>query len=157
LGIDPSTSQADRERLVEAQEWWARYDRQRLARDIYTLLYLLGGGDDSFDPTTGTYDHANPDVNNNTINDNVEAMAQFAVNYVDALDRDHVITKFEYDINLSNGWESTPGSGDLRVVNGVEAQQLTFSEVVWTKTADTTDNTQTAWDDDDRMHQFLHI
>jgi hypothetical protein len=29
------------------QEWLARYDRQRLARDIYTLLYLTGGGNDS--------------------------------------------------------------------------------------------------------------
>jgi hypothetical protein len=26
------------------QEWLARYDRQRMARDIYTLLYLTGGG-----------------------------------------------------------------------------------------------------------------
>ena len=40
---------------------------------------------------------------------------------INHLDRDNVITKFEYDINLSNGWESTPGTGDLRTVNGVEA------------------------------------
>src|SRR5690606_32041673 len=87
-----------------------------------------------------------------------EAMAQFAVNYVDGLDHDNVITKFEYDINLSNGWESTPGSGDLRVVNGVEAQQLTFSEVVWTIARDPgSDNGRTAWTDDDHEHQFLHI
>ncbi len=27
---------------VAAMEWWARFDRQRMARDIYTLLYLVG-------------------------------------------------------------------------------------------------------------------
>ncbi len=31
-------------------------------------------------------------------------MAQFAVNLVDAMDSDNVITKFEYDKNLGNGW-----------------------------------------------------
>jgi hypothetical protein len=30
----------------------------------------------------------------------LQQMAQFAVNLVDALDRDDVITKFEYDRNL---------------------------------------------------------
>ena len=49
LGLDPTASQADRENLIIAQEWWARYDRQRLARDIYVLLYTLGlgNGDES--------------------------------------------------------------------------------------------------------------
>lgn len=31
-------------------------------------------------------------------------MAQFAVNLVDAMDSDPVITKFEYDKNFGNGW-----------------------------------------------------
>ena len=33
--------------MCSTQEWLARYDRQRLARDIYTLLYLTGGGYDN--------------------------------------------------------------------------------------------------------------
>jgi hypothetical protein len=108
----------------------AHSDRQKLARDIYTLLYLYGGGrDDLFDAT-------NEDVNNNgqldpgeDLNGNgvldlggvlqsnalttnngrpyhtiirLREMAQFAVNLVDSLDRDDVITKFEYDKNFYN-------------------------------------------------------
>ena len=34
------------------QEAWARYDRQRMARDIYSLLYLFCGGLDNVDPLT---------------------------------------------------------------------------------------------------------
>ncbi len=85
-------------------------------------------------------------------------MAQFAVNLVDAMDTDNVITRFEYDKNLGNGWDldddlSTndgfvpltngdpnydaatgrglyPEDGNERgVVYGVEAQELAFSEV----------------------------
>jgi len=76
------------------------------------------------------------------------------VNLVDALDRDNIITKFEYDKDLGNGWflddepfatpeetplpdtdtnyeENYPEDGDERgVVYGIEAQQLTISEVL---------------------------
>src|SRR5690606_24333199 len=42
-----------------AQEAWARYDRQRLARDIYVLLYTLGAPDtdgvNPFDPTSAPF------------------------------------------------------------------------------------------------------
>ncbi|MBX3436623.1 MAG: hypothetical protein KF861_03965 [Planctomycetaceae bacterium] len=156
----------------EAREWWARYDRQRLARDIYTLLYTLGGPDSVGGTILNLTSAAYPDAaasdqydyrpgedfaTSNGVNDLVEQMAQFAVNVVDALDRDDVITRFEYDINLSNGWETTPGGADLRVVNGVEAQQLTFSEVLWVETVElSNDDNITFWDDRDER-QYLYI
>ena len=81
------------------QEYWARSDRQKMARDIYVLLYLLGHGDDSKNTA------ATANVNNALYTDDqLREMAQFAVNYVDALDRDNVMTRFEYDKDLSDGW-----------------------------------------------------
>ncbi len=86
----------------QAQEWWARYDRQRLARDIYMLLWTVGGVEEYVNPATdavkyiqatGTYPIGTPPYTPAQI----EEMAQFAVNYVDAMDRDSVITRFEYD------------------------------------------------------------
>ena len=115
-----------------AQEAWAREDRQRLARDIYVLLYVLGGPDrdglgNVFNPANTPYE-LGADVNGNSIPDNVEAMAQFAVNYVDALDPDNVISRFEYDADLSDGWNDPPNL--LGIAHGVEAQELTLSEVL---------------------------
>jgi hypothetical protein len=73
-------------------------------------------------------------------------MAQFAVNLVDALDPDNVITAFEYDMDLSDGWgldddpytdkrlnpvTMTPEPEANRgLVFGVERQQLAFSEAL---------------------------
>ncbi len=136
----------------EAQEWWARYDRQRLARDIYVLLYTVGCPD-SLNPTTTPY--ATGDTNMNGIDDMVEAMAQFAVNFVDQLDRDSVITKFEYDDDLSDGW-STAGAD--KVAYGVEHQQLVFSEVMYIQSdIDSTDHATTLHDDTSDTHRWLHI
>ncbi len=135
--------------LAIAQEWWARYDRQRLARDIYTLLWVLGGGNDAAPDGYLTAPlRYSPDQ--------VGEMAQFAVNYVDALDRDDAITRFEYDNDLTDGWDAA-GGGDLQVVNGVEAQQLTLSEVLWLETFDTgSDEASTIWDDNE-IRQYLYI
>lgn len=81
------------------QEYWARLDRQRMARDIYTLLYLLGHGDDAVATATAT------NASNALYSDTqLREMAQFAVNLVDAMDRDNVITLFEYDKDLHDGW-----------------------------------------------------
>ncbi|REJ72907.1 MAG: hypothetical protein DWQ29_19765 [Planctomycetota bacterium] len=134
-----------------AQEWWARYDRQRLARDIYVLLYTLAGRD-NLDILNDAYSE---EQDSDGIPDRLREFAQFAVNYVDALDRDNVITRFEYDIDLRNGWD-TPN----QVVNGVEAQQLTFSEVLWVQTERLPagmNNTDTFWDDEDNERNFLYI
>lgn len=122
---------------AEVQEFWARYDRQRLARDIYVLLYTFCGGWD------GDNDGSFPDnplasnSSNQVYSDSqMREMAQFAVNMVDAMDRDSVMTVFEYDDDLSDGWNlddqvATNEGGDRAIVAGVEAQQLTISESLW--------------------------
>ena len=90
----------------------ANNDRQFLARDIYTLLFTLCLGTDvDYRLATVTASQA-------------REMAQFAVNVVDELDTDDVITAFRYDSNLSDGW-TAPGDA---VVYGVERQLLAFSE-----------------------------
>ena len=111
------------------QEWWARLDRQRMARDIYVLLYTFGGGKD------GTPYTASNAGNALYLKEQLREMAQFAVNVVDALDKDDVITKFEYDPDLSDGWGVNDNAYDAvddpkYVVYGVEAQKLTLSEVL---------------------------
>jgi hypothetical protein len=129
-----------------AQEFWARYDRQRLARDIYVLLYTLCGGQDNLNYTTvaGTALYAPRQL---------AEMAQFAVNLVDQLDPDNVMTVFEYDVDLSNGWDLddqswTDEAGNRAVVVGVEQQQLTISETLWVRQATlANDNDQTPFDE----------
>ena len=89
-----------------------------MARDIYVLLYTLGGGNDSVNytasnlnitpgaggmsPSSARYSFYTPAQ--------LRQMAQFSVNMVDALDRDNVATKFEYDKNLGN---TLNDAGDL--------------------------------------------
>ena len=115
--------------------------RQQMARDIYTLLYTFcsvqvngtsGDADYRYVPTPPTAAQA-------------KEMAQFAVNLVDALDADNIVTAFYYDTDLSQngqGWQTTSagtqdymygidgiaGNADDNVVYGVERQLLTFSE-----------------------------
>lgn len=147
-------------RTAARREFWARRDRQQLARDIYVLLYTLGGGQ----ATAGTVVDATGDNSARVIytNHQVRRMAQFAVNMVDAMDTDNVVTKFEYDKDLGSGWNldddsstndgfvaSVAGTtetiltgnngnglypedsaGDRGVVYGVEAQQLAMSEAL---------------------------
>lgn len=120
------------------QEWWARYDRQRLARDIYTLLWTLGRNNG-----------ANPTP------EQAREMAQFAVNVVDAMDRDNVITRFEYSPDLIGGWNPTD------VVYGIERQDLVFSEVLLIETADADSDSQRTLHKEDlgtgNGHRFLYI
>ena len=136
------------------KEFWARRDRQQMARDIYVMLYTFCGGNDTVDLTSTSGMTAYP-ANTRRM------MAQFAVNMVDALDRDNVITAFEYDNNLANGWNlddddaanPTPSTGDTIPgdrdrVFGVEAQELTFSEVMWLFQEQGTDSMRTPFNDD---------
>ena len=106
---------------VEAREFWARRDRQKLARDIYVLLYTTGGA--GMDATGKTLDYT---VDNDPgaaegaslyTHDQLRRMAQFAVNMVDAMDTDNVMTRFEYDKNLGNGWglDDNPDTADMAV------------------------------------------
>ena len=129
------------------REAWARYDRQLLARDIYVMLYTLGGGS-TIDVTTnsnaitsnGPDGVAGGGDDLREIYDDVQLneMAQFAINFVDRLDPDNVIDKFEFDRDLSDGWdldddpfdvgETPEGTTDRGVVYGIENQELTIVE-----------------------------
>ena len=124
------------------QEFWARRDRQLMARDVYVMLYTLGGGvaTDAAQVSNWQPNPMPPPTEITTIFtvDQMREMAQFAVNYVDSLDADDVITRFEYDLDLSDGWNLDDNAYDATgetaarrgVVDGVEMQQLTFSELL---------------------------
>lgn len=157
------TSDTDRANSARAQEWWARYDRQRMARDIYTLLYLTGATINDSPATTpypilptmfGYPNRESASGSVNSIPDNVEEMAQFAVNFVDALDRDDVITTFEYDSNLSDGWNSP-----AHKVYGVERQSLSFSEVMLVQLdrGSMASSTTLFKEDSTDTHRLLHV
>ena len=207
------------------REAWARYDRQLLARDIYVMLYTLGGGDDAADfrrgpentMAPGTYlgnqiqenpigsgtrvqmgstrqidqnENGQPDDGEPKYrryvydDDKLHEMAQFAVNFVDSLDPDNVITKFEYDRDLSDGWnldddpyDAEDGSDEIAggttfsitqedkgVVYGVERQELTLGEVLAFKTGQVTDSGAPKDllptehnDDDDRFWTYVEL
>ena len=130
------------------QEYFARRDRQAMARDIYVFLYLYGAGLD-IDPSTTS--NTPPGAVYSAAQ--MREMAQFAVNYVDAQDRDTVMTRFEYDIDLSDGWDLddnayTTTDPERKEVWGVESQQLTISEALAVATnKTTTNNSTTEWDD----------
>ncbi|MFK7777974.1 MAG: hypothetical protein QM501_07585 [Gimesia sp.] len=146
---------------TEQQEFWARYDRQLKARDIYVLLYTLGGGNNAVNYSTNSTPYTSTEL---------KEMAQFAVNVVDALDPDDVITRFEYDTNLANGWglddnPYTTGESNRAEVFGVEAQTLTLSEFLAIKANKVEDSSSnpvnhdaTEYDDEkDRYFSFLEL
>lgn len=156
---------------AKAQEWWARRDRQLMARDLYVLMYTMCFGHDE---TSGM--PLNPTGNSSLggqlldLTDGSEdrilmrRMAQFAVNVVDSLDRDSIFTKFEYDINLSNGWNvdddpfTDSGESDREVVWGVERLDLTISETLLVRAgALTNDENRTQWTDDEGDFYFSYV
>lgn len=129
-------------RPYHKQEWLARYDRQRMCRDIFMLLYLFGGRSDSvnYAGTPNTLDA----MGNGAVYTarELREMAQFAVNLVDSRDEDDIPTIFEYDKNPINGWgldddpftendtATTVSPSERDVVIGVERQQLVISEAL---------------------------
>lgn len=140
-----------------AQEYWARQDRQNLARDIYTMVYMLCGPD-GWNPATATPATAtfagDPNFSQKVV-DHVDFAAQFAVNCVDAYDRDNVITEFQFDPDLSDGWSTLPA--DHQSVNGIEAQTMMLSEVLFARSeSNGTDDSDTSWDDE-YSHQTVMI
>jgi hypothetical protein len=156
---------------AKAQEWWARRDRQLMARDLYVLMYTMCFGHDE---TSGM--PLNPTGNSSLggqlldLSDGSEdrilmrRMAQFAVNVVDSLDRDSIFTKFEYDINLSNGWNvdddpfTDSSESDREVVWGVERLDLTISETLLVRAgALTNDENRTQWTDDEGDFYFSYL
>lgn len=175
------------------REFWARRDRQKLARDIYVLLYTTGGA--GLDGTTQqtldyTADNApgEPAAAEGTTlytHTQLRRMAQFAVNLVDAMDSDNVMTKFEYDKNLGNGWNmdddpyATAASGEggpstnstvtgdglfpedgveRGVVWGVEAQELAISEAQGIHyDGPTSQHDAVPYGDDTQDRDFLYV
>ncbi|VAX41597.1 hypothetical protein MNBD_PLANCTO02-1534, partial [hydrothermal vent metagenome] len=136
--VNPGQSQPSQISSGNDQEWWARRDRQLMARDIYVMLYTFCGENDTLDYTTTNA------TNQLYTNAQMKQMAQFAVNLVDSLDADDTITQFVYDKDLSDGWtanddgySSPPTATDIDrgMVRGVEEHQLSFSEsmAVFTK------------------------
>jgi len=139
----------------ESQEWWARYDRQRLARDIYCLLWVLGKPE-------GT-------LTEEQLQTMARETAQFAVNMVDALDPDNVITRFEYDPMIYREDSGNPDRyigrwNPTEVVYGIEQQQLVFSEWLLIQTQHEDNDTDHTYHKDDREvsgqgigHSFLYF
>jgi hypothetical protein len=159
-----------------------------LARDIYVLLYSLGSGA-NVPPNTPNRGLFKGKGKKKGIlkklyyrplfsDDRLEEMAQFAVNLVDALDRDDVVTRFEYDTDLGNGWNlddnpvtttdgtygPKPEDTDRVEVFGVESQQLTFSEALAIFTGQVkppgsgADHAATEWNDsNDRYFTYFEL
>ena len=156
------------------QEYWARCDRQLLARDIFSVLYVMGWPDGMNPGPPATDNTATPPTTYPTlVLDNstqgiqnqitIRQMAQFAVNLVDSLDGDNIPTRFEYDINPSNGWnvndDPYENSTDTEraEVWGVERLDLTLSEaLVVTAPSKATDLPFTQWDDT-KLQNFCFV
>ncbi len=141
------------------QEYWARVDRQLMARDIFCLMYALTWPD-GVNPTLQTGGTQQISTSASTFNAAIRQLAQYAVNVVDAVDRDNVVTRFEYDTMPWNGWGlddnpyGTVGSDTDRAdVYGVERLDLTLSEALAVHAEHTTSNLPfTQWDDNNDQH-----
>ena len=169
------------QRALQLQEWHARRDRQNLARDIYVLLYTLGGVDGTLSDLDYRMPHPNPGTDHYTP-DQLREMAQFAVNVVDAMDGDSVQTLFVYDKNLAgdgtdnnidgytvldDGYAAPPAVDDpyRGLVVGVERQDFALSEALvnisWTSENGGgddrfADHPRTEWNDA-AMHDFAFV
>ncbi len=105
--------------------------RQAYARHLYCLLMAT------------TYDPANPanpttmDLDSDGNPDTPQDVAQWCVNVVDFRDADSIMTPFEFDTNLTNGWNvdgdlATTGDPDRGVVWGCERPELLLTEALAT-------------------------
>ena len=124
--------------MTAAANVTAHNERQLMARDIYTLLYTLCQGS-----ATDYRTAAAPTA------EQTREMAQFAVNLVDELDTDDIITAFYFDPDLSEmvggGWTAAAAT---EVVYGVERQLLAFSESLAIRVnREATDSNMTIFDD----------
>ncbi|WP_373649198.1 hypothetical protein [Schlesneria sp. DSM 10557] len=161
---------------LQLQEYWARRDRQLLARDIFSLLYTLGWPDNinpgpspvQIRSTNSTIDPILLDGSADGLQNKamIHEMAQFAVNLVDALDSDNIPTRFEFDGIPNDGWHldddpytiNTATEPDRREVWGVERLDLTLSEALIAQTEASTDGDYpyTQWNDTD-AHHFCYV
>ena len=104
-------------------------ERQKYAKHLYSLLYVIAGSGTALSGTSTVQRDAS-----------AQTLAQWAVNIVDFRDADSVMTGFEYDKNLTNGWTvdgsltdpSTDSDPDRAVVWGVERPEILVTEnVCW--------------------------
>jgi hypothetical protein len=98
------------------------FARQQMAKYLYVLMTLI----------------QDPGLTNTPNEQTQQRIAQWAVNVVDYMDADNIMTCFEYDMNIANGWDQNANGfltssdltagGDLRVVWGVEQPALLLTE-----------------------------
>ena len=107
--------------------------RQLYARNIYSLLMLLRNVAVDIPDRDGA---AAPDRT-------ARILAQWAVNVVDFLDTDSIMTPFEYDAVITDGWDA---DGDLTLINpgcgvvwGCERPELLITETLATHDVRTED------------------
>ena len=131
------------------QEWHARRDRQNMARDIYTLLYVFGHVEAAFNPME---QDPRQSATAKYTNNQMREMAQFAVNVVDAMDPDDTITLFVYDKNLSDGY-TLLDSGYGTLPDGTTPAAPTYNPAAATLT-ESGDVPAGTWEDDERGMVF---
>ncbi len=142
------------------QEYWARRDRQLMARDIFMLMYTLTWPE-SVMAATNNPAHTNfaSDTENQPA---IRQLAQYAINVVDSLDRDNISSRFEFDMNPTNGWDLddnpyTYSETDRYEVYGVERLDLTLSEALAVRAEATTSNLgYNNWDDTENRY-FMYV
>jgi hypothetical protein len=106
--------------------------KQRLAKQLYFLMMVLK--DHNYAETTPTTDASEDKSEPNRRELTSNRIAQWAVNVVDYIDRDGIMTAFEYDANPFNGWhvdglvDSEEDHPDRRVVWGMENAYLVLTE-----------------------------
>lgn len=104
-----------------------RLSRQLYARHLYCLLMALR--DDTYQIDFDQDGATSPA-------ETARGIAQWAVNVVDFRDADSAMTAFEYDENPFNGWDvdgdprTNEGSGDRRLVWGIERPELLLTEAI---------------------------
>lgn len=107
----------------------AEVDRQIMAAQIYMILRIA------------THTQDDPSYPAGARTNRIRQLAQLAVNIVDYMDPDEVITRFNFDPNLKDDQWAPPAN---EVVYGFELPQLVISEgsvMQFTKAAPSTDTT----------------
>ena len=103
--------------------------RQAFARHLYCLLMAATEGDSTID--------FNKDGNPDSPAEKAQFIAQWCVNVVDFRDADSIMTPFEFDTNLANGWNvdgdiGTTSDQDRGIVWGCERPELLLTEALAT-------------------------